>query len=217
MSLLGCLAITEGYIVAYPLPPIYRRKVTLSSANLSRDTQDYYLLPNFVPSAYGIQGLEEWQGQNPEPLINIQWPAIGINVSGQTQYPQYAIWLPNTVLVHPYSTELVIVGWRSPITGAIKVVGSVSDIENRSGDGVLWYIDKDSVNLASGSVTEGGTQNFAEGVGGNQLASIKVKENEFIYFIVHPNENFLFDPTRLDITITHVPLGRVQLPLVLKR
>jgi hypothetical protein len=30
MSLLGCLAITEGYIVACLLPPIYRRKVTLS-------------------------------------------------------------------------------------------------------------------------------------------------------------------------------------------
>ena len=30
MSLLGCLAITEGYIVAYLAPPIYRRKVTLS-------------------------------------------------------------------------------------------------------------------------------------------------------------------------------------------
>ena len=31
MSLLGCLAITEGYIVAYLLPLIYRKKVTLSS------------------------------------------------------------------------------------------------------------------------------------------------------------------------------------------
>ena len=30
MSLLGCLAITEGYIVAYLLPPFYRKKVTLS-------------------------------------------------------------------------------------------------------------------------------------------------------------------------------------------
>jgi hypothetical protein len=32
MSLLGCLAITKGYIVAYPLPPIYRTKVALSVA-----------------------------------------------------------------------------------------------------------------------------------------------------------------------------------------
>ena len=31
MSLLGCLAITEGYIVAYLLPPFYRKKVTLSA------------------------------------------------------------------------------------------------------------------------------------------------------------------------------------------
>lgn len=31
MSLLGCLAITEGYIVAYLLPLIYRKKVTLST------------------------------------------------------------------------------------------------------------------------------------------------------------------------------------------
>ena len=30
MSLLGCLAITEGYIVAYLLPLNYRKKVTLS-------------------------------------------------------------------------------------------------------------------------------------------------------------------------------------------
>ena len=30
MSLLGCLALTEGYIVAYLLPLIYRKKVTLS-------------------------------------------------------------------------------------------------------------------------------------------------------------------------------------------
>lgn len=32
MSLLGCLVITEGYSVAYLLPPIYRKKVTLSAA-----------------------------------------------------------------------------------------------------------------------------------------------------------------------------------------
>ena len=31
MSLLGCLAITEGYIVAYLLPPFYRKKFTLST------------------------------------------------------------------------------------------------------------------------------------------------------------------------------------------
>lgn len=35
MSLLGCLVITEGYSVAYLLPLIYRKKITLSALSLN--------------------------------------------------------------------------------------------------------------------------------------------------------------------------------------
>ena len=59
MSLLGCLAITEGYIVAYLLPPIYRKKVTLSLDAVIETISDYpgvILVAEWESTAFSVFG-----------------------------------------------------------------------------------------------------------------------------------------------------------------
>jgi len=177
----------------------------MHSSSLNRDPQTYSLLPNFKPDRFSIWGLQMWAGTIPDevPPITEMLPHIGINTTGSTQYPVGGVtWLPNTIHVHPHFTELIIVGWRSPYTGSVSITGSVVDEYGNGGDGILWYIVKDSTNLASGSYSDGGTQNFQDGTGGNSLANISVVQGEFIYFIIHPKGNYLYDSTRLNIRIT---------------
>ncbi len=104
------------------------------------------------------------------------------------------------VNIHPGWTKLVVVGWRSPISGNVSITGSLADTDNSCGDGVLWYIDKNDSNLASGSFGEGGSQNLVNI--GSSISDIPVKQGDFIYFVVHPNASSYCDTTMLDVTIT---------------
>ena len=167
----------------------------LGSATLNRDPQTYSLLSNFHPDLEGIFGLQGWRGA-------ALHPEIFINTTGTTQHPAGTVTsLPNTVIVHPAPTQLVVVGWRSPFNGNAAITGAVMDMDPNGGDGILWYIDKGGVNLVSGSLDNGGAQDFRNDAGGNRLASVAINQGEFIYFIVHPRTGYGWDSTRLDITI----------------
>jgi hypothetical protein len=184
----------------------------MQSTDLSRDLQTYSLLPDFVTTAFSIEGLEEWYGPDWNPPED-GLPHIGTNTTGVTQYVNALVWPPNVILAHP-SARLAIVGWQSPLAGRVAITGSVTDIDDGCGDGVLWYIDKGATNLASGSVPNGGSQGFVEGTGGTGLADVVVDEGEFIYVVVHPNADFGCDSTGLDISITPY---YIYLPLVLRQ
>jgi len=184
----------------------------MRSSDLNRDPLNYSLLPNFVPDQFGVLGLESWQGTQglPDPrLPNTRYPYVGINATGTTYTQSHSVgtltWPTDTVHIHPYLTELAIVGWRSIFTGTISITGTVSDAEicipAADDDGILWYIDKGVTNLAYGSIGRGGIQAFQDGTGGNTLNNIAVNPGEIIYFVIHPKGNHYCDVTRLDISI----------------
>jgi hypothetical protein len=78
------------------------------------------------------------------------------------------------------------------------------------GDGILWYIDKGSTTLASGSYANAGSQLFKDGTHGNQLGNIPVNKGDFVYFLVAPGGDYYCDGTQLDVKITmntHLPTG----------
>src|SRR5207253_1899815 len=55
------------------------------------DPLSYRLLGEFIPNAFGMDGLEQWQGtSDPDPL-NRQ-PAVGINATGSDQHPSTFAW-----------------------------------------------------------------------------------------------------------------------------
>jgi hypothetical protein len=175
----------------------------MRSAGSIRKPQTYSLLPNFVSNAFGVLGFEQWQGTHDWPNVpNIRLPSIGINTTAEIWLMETALHPANAIVAHPWQTEeLVVIGWRSPLNGYVAVSGEVIDVDSNGGDGILWYIDKDSANLASGEYNDGGRQLFRAGKGGNNLANVPMRQGEFIYFVIHPKGNDMYDTTRIDIRI----------------
>ena len=52
--------------------------------------------------------------------------------------------------MHPGPANDSLVAWHSPITGTVSVSGGVSDADHGCGNGIAWYIDQGSNDLASG-------------------------------------------------------------------
>ena len=104
----------------------------------------------------------------------------------------------------------MIVAWKSPISGYVSIEGGVLDADNRpscgSVNGIKWFIDKNSSNLASGVIDEGGSQSFSNGTGGGNLDTVAVNLNDMLYVIVDantvPGDPDYCDTTTLDLTIS---------------
>lgn len=169
----------------------------MGSGSLTRDPANYYLYSIFGNG--GIPGLNIWSGNYLDS--NGRFPHIGFNASGATFIQGAITWPANTVDVHPAPSQLVIMAWRSPVTGYVSVTGGVSDNNPACGDGVLWYIDKNSTTVASGGYVNGGSQTFANGVGGTGLNTVAVSAGDVIYLAIHPGGNYLCDDSRVDLFI----------------
>lgn len=166
----------------------------------------YVLLNEFIDNAFGISGLQQWQG----PVISNgptdKLPAVGVNNTGSLQTPRGIVWNPGIIRVHPSANKLVIVGWKSQTNGVVSVSGSVTDLDNICGNGVDWYIDRFdgtlNTTLASGTIGEGGSQRFENGVGGASLTAVTVDTDDFIYVIVDPKgSDHRCDSTALGLVI----------------
>lgn len=175
------------------------------SSTLLRDPMTYGMLPEFINDAFSIPGLQEWQDtyECPAPCKR-GTPAVSINATGIDRDVLGIWWPAGVVRVHPTPSQLVIVGWKSPISGIVEVTGGVNGLHGCS-DGILWFIDHfDGVtnkNLASGSIPNMGSQNFQDGVGGTNLASVTVKQGDFLYFLVDPGSTYYCDSTGLNVII----------------
>lgn len=97
---------------------------------------------------------------------------------------------------------MAIIAWRSPLNGYVSISGAVSDDDPGGGDGILWFIDQNTTNLAFGGFVNGGSQTFAAGAGGAALNTAAVSVGDMIYLVIHPNGNYYFDSTRVNLAIT---------------
>jgi hypothetical protein len=103
--------------------------------------------------------------------------------------------------VHPGPAQLVVLAWHSPINGYVSVAGGVSDDDAGGGDGIQWFIDLNSTNLASGSYGNGGSQTFASGTNGANLNMVAVNVGDMLYVVIHPNGSYSYDSTCVDILV----------------
>jgi predicted outer membrane repeat protein len=183
----------------------------LQSPSLARDSQTYYPMSLFYSTLGGFDGVSAWVGDTPTGF-QVNQPFVGINYSSITLSPGGGgiDWQPNTVSMHPGPSNLSIVGWRSPISGVVAVLGGVRDSDSTCGSGFNWYIDRGSQSLASGQVPNGGSQAFADGVNGVQLSNVEVSAGEFIYVMIDPASEFQCDTTQLNLVI--VTLGYSATP-----
>jgi len=177
----------------------------MESSTLVRDPTTYSLLPEFITDGFFIPGIQQWQDAfNCSTSCNNKLPTVGINATGTFLQVGSISWPAGAVIAHPMPTQLAVVGWRSPINGSISISGSFADLDGNCGDGVAWFIDQGTTNLANGSFANGGAQDF-------QLSDVSVSQGDFLYFIVDPSGGHECDSTALEITLTPVELTTYRL------
>ena len=107
---------------------------------------------------------------------------------------------PHSVGVHPSPKFRAAVGWRSPISGSVKLSGYVKRAHIGCGNGVTWSLELSHGGsrrvLASGAATNADDQKFApEGEFG-------VQKGDLVSLIVGPrNGEHSCDMTAIDLTI----------------
>lgn len=152
----------------------------------------YPLLPSFSTSTYGLAGLHGWNVANGTPAVVKNMTGATILVgSANAQYGA------GKLVIHPGTSSMVVIGWESPITGMVDVMGSLTDVDTGGGDGINWFLDKggSSGNLDLGSLINGGSDSFS-------LSDVPVNAGNYLYLIVHNKAGFSFDSTRVEFTIT---------------
>ena len=146
----------------------------------------------------GNRGVTAWRGM-------ADCPNLLVNTNVEARALSTLTLPPRSVSVHPGPHSGVVVAWRSPITGCVRVSGRVQDADPNGGDGIAWAIDLHSTNgrreLASGAFADGGRQDFAQGRTANALASISVRAGERLELVVLPKANYNNDTTTVELTI----------------
>lgn len=170
---------------------------------LINDYREYTLLSDFTGSAFGVPNLQQWYYGPYKSL-----PSIGINRTGSLQDTNNITWPANTIHVHPSMYHDAVIGWRSPIQGNIKIIGSVGDLNNictgSQIDGISWFIDAYAINLSNGVLPSGQRELFSNGNNSENLKEVQVTPGEWIYFIINMSNNEDCDSTSVDISITKI-------------
>ena len=162
----------------------------------------YPLMLQAQADVSGMKGVSAWRGAAdcPNLLINANDSPRAIS----------SLTLPaHSVCVHPGPTNGVVVAWQSPITGTVRITGRVADADPNGGDGIAWALDQRGVSgqsreLAAGEFPNGGAQDFAQGHAAKNLLLVSVHPGERIELAVLPKENYGFDTTVVDLTISEV-------------
>jgi hypothetical protein len=141
----------------------------------------------------GRPGIHAWKG-DPD------CPSLTVNATDQEAAITTLKLPPRSVAVHPGPSNGVVVGWKSPIAGKVRITGRVVDADPVGGDGIAWAIDHRrnfTRELASGAFPNGGSQAIA----GPTLASVAVEPGDLVQLLVLPKNGHTCDTTVVELTI----------------
>jgi hypothetical protein len=159
---------------------------------------EYRLMMKQTRDVGGKSGVHGWRGEPdcPNLVVNTTDKEVAILTF---KLP------PKSVSVHPGPNNGVAVGWKSPVTGNIRIGGRVIDADPVGGDGIAWIIDHRGADgrheLASGDIPNGGAQKLADGKGAASLTSVSVSAGDSIELLVLPKANYGFDTTTVELVI----------------
>jgi hypothetical protein len=141
-------------------------------------------------------GLKGW-------ALNSDLPFVALNSIGGdiTCYNQFTV-PAGAVYMHPVPNAAVVVEWHSPINGLVYIVGTGTDLDGACGNGITWFLGKNSTKLSSGALDNGygNTVSFSK--------SVMVKVGDILYMGVGPRDaEHACDTTQLDIVVSRPPDG----------
>jgi len=149
-------------------------------------------------------GVSDYYGWNKTDAVN-GTPAIWYNAGplveeGHNSCAPFTTSPAQTVFMHPeaFGKDLdAVVGWRSPIKGAVTVSGSIQPVD-RFVTGIAWQLDQGSTILAGpGEVFEDATTSFGP-------LEVPVAKGQYLYLEVGrpPTVSGAYDSTAVTLTIT---------------
>lgn len=113
-----------------------------------------------------------------------------------------------SISINP-GTEGGAVGWKSPMTGSIRIAGKLTDGDPHDGAGISWVLDHESgaaerYELSSGRLTkDGGAMCLEEGRLASRLNSVAVKAGDWLYLHAQLGEGDAhYDITNVELTIS---------------
>ena len=167
---------------------------------------DYALLTTPLRDLLGNAGVHVWKGA-------ADTPSLTVNTNDAPRTILTFTLPPRSVAVHPSPNNGVAVGWKSPISGTVRIAGRVADADPACGDGIAWVLDHRTAGgvreLASGDFPNGGAQGFTQGKGAEHLSAVTVKAGDQIQLLVLPKMDYGCDTTVVELTITPTDGARV--------
>ncbi len=108
---------------------------------------------------------------------------------------------PHAVAVHPSKTLKIAVGWRSPVSAALRVEGAITRAHAECGNGVTWALElrrgRTRQTLASGEARG------AKPVPFGPFDTVRVQPGDLLSILIGPREgNFSCALTDLDLTLS---------------
>ncbi len=155
---------------------------------------DYALMTNPVKNLAGLQGVMSWQAAG-------GLPSLTVNQNPDAKPLATYILPPKSVCVHPGPASGVAVGWKSPISGVVRVSGLVSDADIAAGDGVAWILDHRTAagprELAKGDLANAAKATF----GTDKPVQVSVRPGDILQLLILPKMAHTCDTTHLELSI----------------
>jgi len=112
--------------------------------------------------------------------------------------------------VHPSPNSGVAIGWKSPISGPVRVTGKLMDADVTCGNGITWGLGLrlpggGTIELATGGFENGGSQDVVMGrATSDRLASLRVEAGQMLQLAVLPKGDYACDTTVVELEIREV-------------
>ena len=148
----------------------------------------------------GVHGLNGWRNPGPSGT-----PIALANPTDQPIAVSTFTLPPHSVTVHPSPTSAAAVGWKSPVSGSVRVEGRIIDGDPNCGDGVDWRLclrgADGSRQIVAGAIPNGGAQALTDAAGAAQLADVQVKAGDTLEAAIGPKGEYSCDTTVVELRI----------------
>ena len=139
----------------------------------------------------GSEFISGW-GTNETPLLVANSSKDLIRIPGDVK--------PHGVAIHPSPTLRAVVGWRSPIAGAVRITGATAHAHVACGNGVSW-----SLSVRRGNTRQqlaSGEAHGAEEIKLGPFENIAVRIGDVVSLSIGPLGDHSCDLTAVDMEIT---------------
>ncbi len=144
-----------------------------------------------MESAQSYDFIKGWTGAD----------ALGVLANASTQHVRIpGNMKPHSVAVHPAPKRRVLVGWRSPVTGIMRISGVVQHAHPECGNGVTWSLElrrgRTRQTLTAGTSQGGKEITFAP------IENLALKPGDVVSLSIGPRDgNHSCDLTAIDLSI----------------